>query len=381
MLFRSVLAAAFNAFPGKGFGESSLNEISLPLQVQGLHQNEITLPVVQIDIQPTGTFSVRDRWIFDYQLVLTFNDGRVYTSQTNGVILDQDNRRHLGAYQGAPFPTAPQPGKPAMNVHAANTLQKDVPLAFVRAKLDEFINERQDPPLFKLLVDNAGVYGDTFPENFYSLQSLVADPPPPGTVTGPGFDEGVAYVDAPASLGQFNLSSLGGAYIRNLRSSSIRVTLDTTQPLPLMLEIDFDTAAEGCGVTATLLGDLRFKYLTMRMPLSLDMDPARNTVDVLSWAGGVRGDQDLIEVNLELDPDTADLSGWLSHTIHDKIHQQLTGADHFGGLTLREKINAMVTSWLVGDSTEGAASCRVMDVSVPDDTLSIADTGPSDTFD
>ena len=82
-----------------------------------------------------------------------------------------------------------------------------------------------------------------------------------------------------------------------------------------------------------------------------------------------------------LDPDTADLSGWLSHTIHDKIHQQLTGADHFGGLTLREKINAMVTSWLVGGSTEGATPCRVMDVSVHDDTLSIAYTGPSDTFD
>ena len=37
-----------------------------------------------------------------------------YSSQTNGVILDQTNNKHSGVYQGRPFPTVAPPTAPPL---------------------------------------------------------------------------------------------------------------------------------------------------------------------------------------------------------------------------------------------------------------------------
>lgn len=62
---------------------------------------DIGIPVANIRIQPNGN----DRWIFDYTVSLVFTDGtgspgKTFSSTKNGVVLDQDNRGHVGVFEG-----------------------------------------------------------------------------------------------------------------------------------------------------------------------------------------------------------------------------------------------------------------------------------------
>ena len=96
----------------------------------------------------------------------------------------------MPALRPVSVPTVTPPGKPQLNVHDHGVKSKVISLSFLQKKLDEFVNNRQgvgsqDPPIRKLRLDNTGVFGDTFPESYYDLQSLVADPPPPGTLSPP----------------------------------------------------------------------------------------------------------------------------------------------------------------------------------------------------
>ena len=75
---------------------------------------DMVLPMVYA-IAPNGS----DTWVFDYQVTFEFEDEgdfgdkrQVYSSRTNGVILNQDFTKHAGVYQGRPFPTAPPPTAP-----------------------------------------------------------------------------------------------------------------------------------------------------------------------------------------------------------------------------------------------------------------------------
>ena len=107
----------------------------------------MVLPEVNsITIHPNGN----DRWIFDYRVTFEFadpddfNEKHVfYSSHTSGVILDQDNNKHSGVYQGPSFPGWRRgrhlPGDPAPGDIPP---VQSIPLALVRRKLDEFINTR-----------------------------------------------------------------------------------------------------------------------------------------------------------------------------------------------------------------------------------------------
>jgi hypothetical protein len=178
------IAIGLNLLQGQEFPDPSTKTVvfsttPLPLASNSIRLQDIVLPVVFINITPHGNA----RWNFDYRVTYTFSNGQTFSSQTNGIILDQNNHKHVGVYQGSPFPTVAPPGKPQLNVHDHGVKSKVISLSFLRKKLDEFINNRQgvgsqDPPIRRLRLDNAGVFGDTFPESYYDLQSLVADPPP-----------------------------------------------------------------------------------------------------------------------------------------------------------------------------------------------------------
>jgi hypothetical protein len=103
-----------NAILYKKFSWSA-DEGSLPSN--NIRLADMVLPIVNIIIYPNGN----DRWIFDYQVTFEFGSQEdfaekrlIYSSRTNGVILDQDNNKHSGAYQGPPFPTVSPPTAPPL---------------------------------------------------------------------------------------------------------------------------------------------------------------------------------------------------------------------------------------------------------------------------
>ena len=90
-LFLSKTIATGNNLGGNmEFGDPSTLGFDLVLVSNSIKLSDLTLPVVDIDIQPNGN----DRWIFDYQVALTFDDGNTYSSKSQGLILDQDNRHY-----------------------------------------------------------------------------------------------------------------------------------------------------------------------------------------------------------------------------------------------------------------------------------------------
>jgi len=137
------IAIGLDLMKGEEFPDPSTKTIefssaALPLASNSIRLQDIVLPVVFINIAQGGS----DRWIFDYQIIFTFSNGQTFSSQTSGIILDQDNHKYKGVYQGKPFPTVTPPGKPQPNVADHRTLTKVLSLSFLQKKLDEFINQR-----------------------------------------------------------------------------------------------------------------------------------------------------------------------------------------------------------------------------------------------
>ena len=105
------------------YGEGPVHTVSWPSDDGNLTLNEIdladmVLPVVNITIHPNG----HNRWVFDYRVTFEFADPEdfgekrvIYSSRTGGVILDQDNNKHSGVYQGPSFPSVA--ARPALRIH------------------------------------------------------------------------------------------------------------------------------------------------------------------------------------------------------------------------------------------------------------------------
>jgi hypothetical protein len=77
------------------FVDPSTHEFDLVLSSNNVTIRDLTLPVVNIHIQPSG----HDRWIFDYKVSLVFEDGKTFSSTKNGIVLDQDNKDYTGVFE------------------------------------------------------------------------------------------------------------------------------------------------------------------------------------------------------------------------------------------------------------------------------------------
>lgn len=94
-LFLSRDIASGNAVGGDmEFVDPSTHTFDLTLNSSDIKVADLTAPFVSIDIQPKG----HDRWIFDYVVKLTFSDGSTYSTKSQGVILDQDNKHYSGVF-------------------------------------------------------------------------------------------------------------------------------------------------------------------------------------------------------------------------------------------------------------------------------------------
>ena len=74
--FNPYLGFKENLAAGHGFGDNSTREFDIPLRGGLIPLGEVVLPIVNIHILPEGS----DRWIFDYTITFTFDDGRSFSS-------------------------------------------------------------------------------------------------------------------------------------------------------------------------------------------------------------------------------------------------------------------------------------------------------------
>jgi hypothetical protein len=427
------IAVALDVLHGTEFHEQSTHTVvfgagGLPLASPPLAMRDVVLPVVYINIAPNGN----DRWIFDYRVTYTFSNGQSFESRTTGVILDQNHHKHRGVYQGNPFPTVTPAGKPHLDpapVHAP----KQISLSYLQRKLDQFVNNRQGlgsqlPPIRALRLHNTGAFGSTLPESYYDLQSIEASPPSPGTITPPDYKEAVTYTSSPTSLGQLTGTlGIGDLYLNNINSSALTAKIDATQVTPLTLELDFDcsgsreTIAGSGGVGQ--VGTMDFTSFSVRLALTLKVDPDKARVDLMSWVADIQGMKfesiggsnsgflvgqflgEKVEVQMSaLDKDayisnqfisrvidvnvvtthTSDPGGIFQIKARNQIYQTLTTPDPFDGRTVRDRINSLANSWLMGgvlaSENPTGNGCRVQALTVSGDTLTLTYSAPPLAF-
>ena len=412
----------------------------LPLASNAIRLHDIVLPVVNINIGPNGN----DRWIFDYRVTYFFSNGQAFSSSTYGVILDQDNHKHAGVYQGHPFPTVTPAGKPDLTGPPINQHilpPKVIPLTFLQKKLDELINHRQgvdfhSSPITKLRLHNTGFFkdplpppfGSALPISYYDVQSLKAAPPLPGTVLPPNFQEGIDYKSSPTEIGQLINSFLGvdigDLYLNDINSQTITANIDpSNHVLPITVVVTFETG--GGNETIGGVGGMDFTQFSIRLSLTLTPDLGKGLIDVMSWVDEIKGlkvrtlppnqssvrvtgqflgkpvdvkvpsfaefKSELISQVIDVHVVTTkklDPGGIFQKTMRGKIFDTLSNPHLITETTTRDQINAFANSWFLGGEVQFGSSspvpyaepCKVLAAEFVGDTFVISYSGPQQTF-
>jgi phospholipase C len=392
---------------------------------------DIVLPMVNIIIQVPGGND--DRWAFDYQVTFEFVDpndyigkSTIFSSRTNGIVLDQDNNRYSGVYQGRPFPTVTPATAPLLTLQPVDHVKepKIIPLEFLRQKFAEFINNRNgdndshNPPLSRVRLHNAGVFQTAVPESYLDRRSITAGPPSAAL----GGRQSVNYFPGPMSLGQLPHDY----YLNDINSSNISISVNADQVTPFTVTIEFET-----GGGTEFLGPINVDATTFSISLLLTLDVDRSAepngigtlVDTMSWAAEIAELKNTRQYQLGSDPPTYqyngtflhqpvsfvatdDLgsllveqvvkvilrtsgtfepSGFLRQGLRDTIFSKLTTPDAMSGLTIRDSINSMVTSWLLGgvadnDENIDQNNIQITDLQIEDDNIRASYTGPRNVF-
>ncbi len=426
---------AHDIFPGQQFDDPSTRSITWTVgpatpEITPIAMADIALPVINFRITPNG----HDRWIFDYRLTFTFTDpanadgkGLVFSTRTGGVVLDQDNAVFRGVYQGESFPTVTPPTAPLLSSRPIDhTLApKLIPVALLQAKLDEFVNHRNDtdtshfPPLRKVRLDNSGSFNAaTLPESYLDVRSITA-------VQG-----GIAYVSSPTSLGQLRTPvDIDDVYFTTIDSASLTARLDPADPAPLTVTLTFDTAASENELITALLGGVDFLEfeITLRLTLGVTHRVSRfgapqSLVDLMSWipelanlkvtvdntgplplfhyTGTFLGQPvDLVSpdgdrnrvfggqvVRVHLTTGSRfDPGGAVQKRIRNEIISRLGKPDPLTGDSPRDGVNALVTSLLLGgtpdDEHDIDGNNTVLDhLAFEGDDLAVYYTGPPHGF-
>jgi phospholipase C len=426
----TVIAAGVDLFPGVHFSDGGpVRTVQWPSDDGNLTLNEIlladmVLPEFNITIHPG-----QDRWIFDYRVTFEFADPddfeekrAIYSAQISGVILDQDNNKHSGVYQGPSFPAvAARPAPVLVPNPDPLTRTKPIPLALVRQKLDEFINNRNgsdtdpNPPLRRIRLHNSGKYDDgAFPESYLDVRSIV-----PGRET-------VNYVSSPTSLGQLDADGITNTvYFVDVNSDALSISVDSAQPPVFTFGINFET--DGLEETAGLF-DIDFTEFSVTVKLTLVKSTTadgRTVVDVVNWitelqdldataasagqdasglplfryTGTMLGQpvdvvsplsahdlfiENLVHVVLQTS-EQSDPGGFLRQSLRDNIFSTLTKPDHITGRTPRDGLNSTVTSWLLGgiaddDVDVDGHNTVITGITSQDDSIVITYTVPQNAF-
>jgi phospholipase C len=406
------IAVGLDLLSGQEFPDPSTKIVvfsssALPLASNAIRLQDMVLPLVFINIVPTGS----DRWIFDYQVTFTFSDGSTgytFSSRTDGVILDGQCHKHSGAYHGDPFPTVSPARSPGLNFSDHRPKTKTISLSYLQTRLSEFINLRTDPPIRQVRLDNTGAFGSLQPESYFDLQAIEADPPAPGPLP-PNFVEGVRFSSSPTSLGRLDHN----VYFDKLEMLNLNAHVDLGLATPLIVEVTFDCSDQHPTDFHGLIGTVT--HFSARFGLTFGLDQSRGLIDLMSWVADIQGltftrrANGLVAVSGEFlgqpvsavvpspavfidglidkvinvkvtTPSSTQFGGIFQKIARQKIFDMLTKRDPFDGRTARDHLNETVTGWLVGGTVGGESSCAIDSVAIQGDALQIAYRGPSDTF-
>ena len=364
-------------FPDSG---DTYKRIDLPLASNEIFLRDMVLPVVFINIA-----AGQDRWIFDYRVTFFFGEDQPYSWTIGGVILDQDNHKHMGVYNGRPFPKLFNPPPPL----AAAQLPRDksISLDFVGQKLQELLNSRQQgpEPLIKLKLDSAQNFGDQIPPSFMDSQFIANDPPAPdGQPLDPLFQMGVKWPHGISELGQFTFWFGTGVYLKDINSELLTVVVDPADsqtPLTMTLQFETDGPTE---VQGTISMDV-IKFLIV-IKLTLRFHQPTGAVDLFGWVDDINGltytpksvgqttvytvagtflgqpvsgeTLDPSEFRTQIIGKVVDVvfttsskfdpGGFVQKAIREGIFNHLSEADAITKVTLRDSMNATASSWLMG---------------------------------
>ena len=395
---------------------------------------DLVLPVTYIIIYPNGN----DRWDFDLQVTFEFSDPndfeqkrQIYSSRTNGIVLDQDNNKYACVYQGRPFPTQARPATaPVLADQPVDRTNppKKIPISFLQAKFDEFVNKRNgadtsdNPPLRKIRLDNSG------PTNSGALRESYADIRAISALNRPwtSGQPKVNYVSSPRSLGQLSRDlGFGDLYIQDINTASLSLTVDPSQTdSPFTLRIVFETGGpvETIGGESRSQGEMDFTNFEITIKFTLAVKrttnafgAVRTVIDLMSWVdelaqftgpivvdpgpAGVLGAPlkpfeqanertALIEKYLDVSLTTSsawDPGGYFRQGLRDELFSTLTKPDVITKRTPRDAINSTVTSWLLGgvaddDSNTDGNNVIIDSASIDQDNITLSYAGPRKVF-
>ena len=404
-------------FPDSG---STYKRLDLPLPSHPIFLRDIVLPVVFINIL-AGT----DQWSFDYRVTFFFGQDQPYSWTVSGVVLDQDHHKHMGVYNGRPFPSLAHPQAALTPRQGDSQRHKAISLAFVGQKLEELFNERQrgDDPLVKVTLDSATSFGDQVPPSFLDTQWIENGPPAPdGASLDPAYDMPVAYSHSLSALPRLSTYFGIGVHLNEIRSQSLTLSVNSgDDQTPLTLDLQFETggAKEITGtdtIDATEIG--------LRLRLTLRFDAATNSVDLMGWVDDLNGitftpepvtpsiytvsgtflgqpvsgvtatpdkfRSDLLDqvVHVVFTAAPSDPGGTIQKLLRQGIFDRLSEPDAITTVTPRESINAKVSSWLMGGVIASGNPelvpyenpCRLLGVSVHDDVLTLDYLAPEKDF-
>jgi hypothetical protein len=409
---------------------------------QNLRLADMVLPVAYIIISPSGY----DRWNFDYQLTFEFIDPadfnqkpHIYSTLRKGVILDQDNNKHIGIYSGPSFPRAAPPTAPTLNnapIDRTGSNAKHIPVAFLQAKLAELVSDRtgplgsSNPSLLRVSLSSTwdGVSDpdeSILPESYADIGSLIN-----------GGDGVARYVSSGSSLGQLSkYKNLVSFFFGTVTSANLAMSLQSDGPTPFLLNLVFQPNGSMWGDGWGWLNILDFT-VNMRFTLKklerTDRDNNNLTtsvVDLMSWIDEIEGltvtpvaslpptlhftgtflGQPIDEIRPFTDPPSQainafktalveqvvtvhfntehdlDPGGTIRQTIRDTIYNKLKDVDVLSNRTVRDSFNSLVTSWLAGGiaddrrNTDGN-NIFINDISIHGSDIVVDFRGPQFTF-
>jgi phospholipase C len=382
-----------------------------------IHLADLVLPVTYIVIYPNGN----DRWNFDVQVTFEFSDPgdfeqkpQIYSSRTNGIILDQDNNKCACVYQGRPFPTQARPATaPVLADEPVDRTDppKKIPISFLQAKFDELINARNgldtsdSPPLRKIRLDNSG------PTNSRALRESYADIRAINALSKPWTpgQPKVNYVSGPRSLGQLSRAwGFGDLYLQDINSASLSLTVDPSQTDgPLTLRIVFETGGpiEAIGGESRSIGEMDFTNFEITIKLTLAVKEttnafgaSRTVIDTMAWVDELPQFTDplvgpleriaMIEKYLHVSLTTSsklDPGGRFRQGVRESLFSALTTPDVITKRTGRDAINSLVTSWLLGgvaddDRNTDDNNAIIKSVSIDEENITVSYAGPRKVF-
>ena len=295
------IATALGLFAGEGLDTDAVRTVvfgagGLPLDGGPVALRDLVLPLVFVGIDAPED----DRWSFDYEVSFRFSDGRSYRSRTGGVVLTRAHSKHAGVWRGDGFPKVRRPDRQLFTgpgIDHTNGHEKRISLAYLRRRLDQFVNGRQDTSpstsisphaaLRQIRLHNTGeVSGSTLPASYLDVRALDAEPPAPGTITDAAFAEAVAWRSNPTDLGQLAAAGgLGDVFLVDINSRSITVDITPGSAVPLTVTVQFETEGaeevQDQHVQLPHVGAMNLDEFSIMLRMSLQAFAGR--VELFAW--------------------------------------------------------------------------------------------------